>query len=328
MSTEASSGHEIPLPEVKMHLYRPNEPVTVRVTKSVVCTNRKAAAFVRHLEFDVSGTSLAGQVVPGQSIGVIAPGMDAKGRPHAVRLYSVASPARGEDGTGNIISTTVKRTIDEHWETHKLFLGVCSNHLCDLNEGDEVRLSGPNGKKFLLPAEASAHDYVFFATGTGIAPFRGMVLDLLKGTGSRAPKVALVMGSPYQTDLIYDEFFRDLSKKHSNFTYLTALSRERQGDGPTPGAHYAPMYVQDRITSNQDLFMPLLASERTLIYVCGIAGMELGILQHIAKVLPEASREQYLSADAEAMANIAGWDRKMLHRQIKPSKRVFLEVYA
>lgn len=304
-----------------MHLYRPNEPVVARVVKSEVCTARsKAAGFVRHVEFDVSGTNLVGQVLPGQSIGVLAPGKDEKGRPHAVRLYSVASPTRGEDGAGTIISTTVKRTIDEHWETHKLFLGVCSNYLCDVQVGEEVRLSGPNGKKFLVPTDAGAHDYVFFATGTGIAPFRGMVLDLLKNKVQS--KVALIMGSPYATDLLYHDLFTKLAAEHSNFTYLTAISREKQADGG------GPMYVQDRVTANRDQLLPMLASERTLIYVCGIARMELGIFQHMARHLPAHTLEQYLHADAEAMGNIAAWDRKMLHRQIKPTKRVFLEVYA
>lgn len=322
-SPAAQPSHEIALPEAKMHLYRPNEPVTVKVTKSEICTGRKAAGFVRHVEFDVSGTSLEGNVLPGQSIGVLAPGTDEKGRPHAVRLYSVASPTRGEDGgsKGSIISTTVKRTIDEDWETHKLFLGVCSNYLCDVQVGDEIRLSGPNGKKFLIPTDASAHDYVFFATGTGIAPFRGMVIDLLENKVNS--KVVLVMGSPYATDLLYDDLFRRLAAEHPNFTYLTALSREKQAD-----IAHGPMYVQDRITSNKDQILPILSSERALIYVCGIAGMELGIFQHMARHLPPSTLEQYLTVDPEAMADINAWNRKMLHRQLKVSKRVFLEVYA
>ncbi|MCC6322405.1 MAG: hypothetical protein IT438_13330 [Phycisphaerales bacterium] len=327
MSTAADTTEphtaEVQLPEVKMHIYRPNEPVVARIAKSEVCTARKAAGFVRHVEFDVSGTNLVGQVLPGQSIGVIAPGVDAKGRPHAVRLYSVASPSRGEDGQGRVISTTVKRTIDEHWETHKLFLGVASNHLCDLSVGDEVRLSGPNGKRFLVPAKPGEHDYLFFATGTGIAPFRGMVLDLLKsGVQSR---VVLVMGSPYSTDLMYDDLFRRLAAEHSNFTYLTAISREKQDDAGGGGPR---LYVQDRVLTHRDRFEPLLAGERTLVYICGLAGMEMGIFQNMARVLPPSALEQYLHIDPAVRGDIASWDRKMLNKQIKATRRVFLEVYA
>jgi ferredoxin--NADP+ reductase len=316
----AHAEGEIVLPEAKMHLYRPNEPVLATLIKSEICTSKKAAGFVRHVEFDVTGTKLAGNVLPGQSIGVIAPGNDEKGRPHAVRLYSVSNPTCGEDGQGNILSTSVKRVIDENWENHKLFTGVCSNYICDIQVGEQVKLSGPNGKKFLLPADQSAHDYLFFATGTGVAPFRGMVLDLLKSKAKS--KIVFVMGSPFSVDLIYDDLFRKLAAENPNFTYLTAISREKQEDGN------GRLYVQDRITTHKDMMMPLLSSERTLIYICGIAGMEVGILQHMAQHLSPGTLEQYVHADKEAMADIKGWNKKMMNRQIKPTKRMFLEVYA
>ncbi|MGE3108271.1 MAG: hypothetical protein AB7G11_03395 [Phycisphaerales bacterium] len=324
---EQSPGSEIVYPEVKMHLYRPNEPVAARIHKSEICTARKAAGIVRHVEFDITGTQLVGQCVPGQSIGILAPGTDAKGRPHAVRLYSLASPTAGErtgsslsQRTPTIISTTVKRTIDEDWESHRLFLGVCSNHLCDLQVGDEVKLSGPAGKRFILPAAPGDHDYVFFATGTGIAPFRGMVLDLLE---SGAPSsVTLIMGSPYATDLLYHDAFLRLQDEHKNFTYITAISRERQADG------HDPLYVQDRIRTDRERLVPKFLSPRTLIYICGLAGMELGIFQQLAMHLAGTNLEQYLQVDKAALGDIRSWNKAMIHRQIKPTKRVLMEVYA
>lgn len=326
-TSDASPTHlhtdRIALPEVEMHTVRPNDPVVGRVVRSELCTSRKAAGFVRHVDIDISGTPLVGKFRPGQSFGVIPPGVDSCGKPHKVRLYSVASPTRGEEGeavTGAIISTTVKRTIDEHWETHRLFLGVASNFLCDAQVGDEVMVSGPNGKRFILPAATGDHDYIFFATGTGIAPFRGMLIDLLEsGTKSR---VVLVMGSPYATDLLYHDFFLRMQSEHPNFHYITAISRERQADG------HDPLYVQDRLRTHQELLAPILASPRALIYICGIAGMEMGIFQEIAAQFPEGTREQYLHVDPLALADIKGWTRQMIHKQVKPTRRVFMEVYA
>jgi ferredoxin--NADP+ reductase len=324
MTSPPASHHadRIALPEVEMHTVRPTEPVLGRVVRTELCTSKKAAGFVRHVDIDVSGTPLAGKFRPGQSFGVIPPGVDANGKPHKVRLYSVASPTRGEEGgpPGTIISTTVKRTIDEHWETHKLFLGVASNFLCDAQVGDEIPISGPNGKRFLLPANPAEHDYIFFATGTGIAPFRGMLIDLLEsGCGSR---VALIMGSPYATDLLYHDFFLRMQAEHPNFQYITAISRERQADG------HDPMYVQDRLRTHEEQLAPLLASPRTLIYICGVAGMEMGIFQQLASQFPESIREQYLHVDPAAMADIKSWTRSMIHKQVRPTRRVFLEVYA
>ncbi|MDX2132281.1 MAG: hypothetical protein SFY69_09535 [Planctomycetota bacterium] len=308
------------LRESRMHLLTPAAPGVGVVVSNERCTaSRKSTGFVRHLALDVSATPLARAWVSGQSFGVLPPGLDPQGRPHRLRLYSIASPTAGEDGAGNIIATTVKRTIDEHVETGKLFLGVASNYLCDLQPGEQVRLTGPNGKRFVLPTDPAQHDYVFIATGTGIAPFRGMIRELLE-TGVRS-RVVLVMGVPYAADLLYDAELRALAQAHPNFTYLTALSREPQPDGAPP------MYVHARLAHAAELFAPLLASERTLLYMCGIAGMELGVLQTLARTLPPGTLEQYLRADAPVLAEIDRWERRHLHKDVRPTRRVFMEVY-
>jgi len=302
-----------------MHLVRPNEPVIGVVTKNEPCTTAKAAGFVRHVEIDVGGTPLAGRFRAGQSFGVVPPGVDDKGKPHQVRLYSIAAPTRGEDGKGAVVSTTVKRTIDEHWDDHRLFLGVASNFLCDCQVGDEVRVTGPNGKRFLLPAAPEEHEFLFLATGTGIAPFRGMLLDLIEA--GNTSRVALVMGSPYETDLLYHGFFTRMAAEHEWFTYHTAISRhDTAPDAPK-------MYVQSRLERDRDAFLPMLSSGRCLVYICGIAGMELGILQALATMLPREPLEQYVQCDAEALDDIGNWTRRMLHREVRPTRNVFVEVY-
>ncbi len=322
--TAANPPVSIDFPDVSMHLVRPNEPVRARVVRNEVCTrSKKAAGFVRHVELDVSGTPLEGGFRAGQSFGVIPPGEDERGRPHKVRLYSIASPTAGEDGAGTILATTVKRTIDEHWDTGRLFTGVASNYLCDLDEGDEVLVSGPNGKRFLLPARLEEHDYVFFATGTGIAPFRGMITELL--AAGVESKIALVMGAPYRTDLLYDDVFMRLDEEHENFRYITAISREPEGDSTGGGGR--GVYVQQRLATHRDELVPILSSPRGLVYVCGIAGMELGVFQELARQLPPMAREPYLVCDDETLAGVDTWDRRMIHRDIKPTRRVFLEVY-
>ncbi len=314
-----AASPEITLAPVKMHLLTPASPGVARVISSERCTaSKKSAAFVRHVAIDVSGTALAGNFRAGQSFGVIPPGLDANAKPHKLRLYSIASPSAGEDGKGQVLSTTVKRTIDEHWEDHRLFLGVCSNYLCDLQPGDELRVTGPAGKRFVLPANPIDHDYVFFATGTGIAPFRGMVRELLATSPSSS--ITLVAGSPYATDLLYHDEFLALAASHPKFRYITALSRE---------SGLPRLYVQDRITTGdeRDYLASVLSSSRTLIYICGIAGMELGIVQALASSLSQSARAQYVDAEAALLADPKSWTRTMLHKQVTLTRRLFLEVY-
>lgn len=308
------------LPEPKMHLVPSTAPGTGIILSNERCTAaKKAAAFTRHITIDVSRTALAGNFLSGQSFGVIPPGADALGKPHKLRLYSISAPTHGEDGAGNVLATTVKRTIDEHQDTGRLFLGVASNFLCDLKPGDEVKVTGPSGKRFVLPADVHAHDYIFFATGTGIAPFRGMLLDLLRAEARS--RIVLVMGVPYATDLLYHDDLLALQSKHPNFTYLTAISRERQQDGT------AGCYAHEHIRRSRDTLVPILERERTLIYVCGIAGMELGVVQRLATELPPPALEQYLHVDAATLQQVDSWDRRMLHKEVRPTRRVFFEVY-
>ena len=309
------------LREVAMHAHRPNDPGTAVITKSEVCTaSKKAAGFVRHIEFDVTGSALEGICAAGQSVGVLAPGEDAKGRPYAPRLYSLACPTGGEDGEGKILSTTVKRTIDEHWDDHSLFRGVCSNYLCDAQVGDEIRVTGPAGKRFVLPKNPGDHGYVFVATGTGIAPFRGMCLELLRDHPGTL--ITLMMGAPYASDLLYHDFFEGLAKEHTNFRYVTALSRQPNDDGS------GPLYIGDRFRKNDGALVEQLSDEKTLIYVCGIAGMELGILSSMVFELGEEISEPFVTVDDDIRHPSVRWDRKMMHKKIKTTKRVFLEVYA
>jgi ferredoxin--NADP+ reductase len=326
-TTPHEHASEPVLRPVQMHLVRPNEPVLGTITRNELCTaSRKAAGFTRHIEIDISGTPLEGQCAAGQSISIIVPGTDDKGRPYPPRLYSLSSPSQGEDGQGRIIATTVKRTIDEHWETHSLFIGLASNYLADRRPGDTVLISGPTGKRFVLPERPDQHDYLFFATGTGVAPFRGFIKELLGNAPAGqadGPRITLVMGASYSTDLLYHDDFLDMQERHpSRFRYLTAISREAQRDG------HDRMYVQDRLETHRDELLPMLAHDRTLIYICGVANMELGIFRKLATMLSGPALEQYLQITPEALADINGWDRKMLHRQIKTTRRVMLEVYA
>lgn len=314
------------LVEVEMHLVPPSAPVEARVVRNELCMRGKSASFVRHVCVDVSGTPLEGRFKAGQSFGIIAPGEDEKGRPHKVRLYSIASPTRGEDGEGRILSTTCKRLVDEYQpqsdddDRRGLFVGVCSNYVCDLREGDTVLVTGPAGKRFVLPADPGRHDYLMLATGTGIAPFRGMVLDLLEGPGGPVESdVHLVMGTPYTSDLLYDDLFRDLAAKHSNFHYHTVISRELLPDGRSQG--YIHHYLDRQVSLHEDL----LRRDRTLMYLCGLAGMQTGVFQKMAEL---GVGGPYLKIKDElADVSPGDWTGEQIRRHVRPTHRCMLEVY-
>lgn len=305
-------------PDVQMHLARPRTPVIGTVVESTSCLNGRSASFVRHIAVDISGTILEGSFHAGQAFGVVPPGEESAGKSHSVRLYSIASPSWGEDGEGRIITTTCKRLIAENnsdeRDDHELFLGVCSNYLCDRSVGDQIQITGPAGKRFVLPVDRDRHDYLFVATGTGIAPFRGMIKELLEHPdGPSSSEIHLVMGAPYGTDLMYHDWFESLEEAHSGFHYHTVVSRPESGKG---------QYVDRYITNAGGALHELLSRDRTLLYLCGIEGMqnglyllleELGIAQDYL-VMPE-NMETMVNAEPHQM------------RKIRPGARCMVEVY-
>lgn len=306
---------EIKLPEVELNIYTPKDPVEVPIVENRICTKESSPNFVRHVTFDISGTDLEGHVRVGQSIGILPPGKNEKGRDYKLRLYSVSSPTKGEGGESHLISTTVKRTIEE-FDNNKLYLGVCSNYLADLQPGDKVKMTGPSGRRFLMPENATDFNYVFFATGTGIAPYRGMIMELLEAGFEN--EIVLVFGCAYRTDLLYADYFESLDQKHDNFHYLPRVSREdRRADG-------SKKYVQTTLWDEAELLDPIMEQDNTLMYICGLKGMESGIYRALAK----KGLTQYLDVREPASGKTPEeWDEKDLKRYVKPSARTFVEVY-
>ena len=303
------------MPDVAVNLCRANAPVAVPLVESRIVTAETSPSFVRHVTFDVGGTPLEGKLLAGQSFGIIPAGVDEAGKPHKLRLYSVSSPSRGEKGGGRLVSTLVKRVLDEHADTHRLFLGVCSNYLCDLQLGEKAAMTGPAGKRFLLPTEPDNYNYVFFATGTGIAPFRAMVLDLLAaGVNSR---VHLIVGVPYRTDFMYHDLFTGSARGLPGFRYRPVVSREaRRLDG-------FKRYVHHEIAEDEEL-AETLRRPNTLIYVCGIKDMEWSIYRELLNV--GLGHYIHLRNPPEGREPLH-YTAEEFHRHVRPGPRMFLEVY-
>jgi len=306
---------EIKLPEVELNIYTPKNPVEVPIVENWICTKESSPNFVRHITFDISGTDLEGRVRVGQAIGILPPGEDENGRPYKLRLYSVSSPTEGERGNSGLISTTVKRVVEE-LDNNDLFLGVCSNYLADLEPGDIVKMTGPSGRRFLMPVNATDFNYILFATGTGIAPYRGMIMELLEQDIEN--EVVLIFGCPYRTDLLYADYFEPLQEKYDNFTYLPYISREdRRPDG-------SKRYVQTCLWDDAELLDPILEQENSLIYICGLKGMESGIYRTLAK----KGYTEYLDIREKVSGKSPDeWEEDEIKRHVKPSSRTFVEVY-
>jgi ferredoxin--NADP+ reductase len=226
--------------------------------------------------------------------------VDAEGKPHKLRLYSIASPAIGDDGQGKTLSVCVKRanTIDP--VTGVVYKGVCSNYLCDLKPGDTVQATGPVGKAFLMPEIPNAN-MIMIATGTGIAPFRAFLKVRYEQQRWSSGESWLFFGVQTQKDYLYAD---ELEAKHEGYHLVTAFSREQKtADGQR-------MYVQHRLIEHAKPLLELLQKKETYLYICGLKGMETGILQGF-----------------QAASQECGVDWDLLLTQMKADKRWRVEVY-
>ena len=274
----------MPIPETAVNIYTPKNPFRAEVVSKYRITDSSSPNYGWHVVLNLKGSKMVGKYRIGQSVGVLPTGRfnDAEfnyaheALNDKIRLYSITSACWGDDWKGETVSLCVKREIAEDAETGELVLGVDSNYICDAKPGDEMLVTGPVGKSFLLPDNPLDYNYVFTATGTGIAPFVGMLVELFNQGFDR--EVWLVFGVPYSTDIMYNEEFLYFAERHPNFHYATAISREQTN------ARGGKMYVQDRLEENQDGLIPLIEQPDTLFYMCGLKGMEYGIYPWLYRI--------------------------------------------
>jgi ferredoxin--NADP+ reductase len=284
---------------VPLHTFKPSNPLISKVLEHRLLTPpwRNPVNEVRHVVLSSPGLSY----LPGQSIGVVPDGYDPRsGKPHKLRLYSICSESKGDYGDGQTVSTVVVRHFWDNEETGEREIpGVCSKQLCDCAVGDTVRITGPSGKHFLLPPDYHDRDLIFVATGTGIAPFRGMLKEMFDG--GFAGQAFLFFGVKYADCVLYDDEFRSYQGR-DGFRYVTALSREKEKNPfptevPTPDDR---MHVQVRMWQYQEELRPCLAKPDTLLYVCGLKGSEKGVVQVVDLIghrLGEACLSERLRAE-------------------------------
>jgi len=293
---------------VPVNLYKPKAPFIGTVIDNYSLVAEGAIGRVNHITFDLAGGDPQLHYVEGQSIGIIPDGTDSNGKPHKLRLYSIASTRHGDNMADDTVSLCVRQL--QYEKDGQTINGVCSTFLCDIEPGAKVKITGPVGKEMLLPADEEAN-VIMLATGTGIAPMRTYLRRMFepaereKNGWHFRGKAWLFMGSPTTANLLYDDDFnRYLSEFPDNFRYTKAISREQNN------AKGGRMYIQDRVLEHADEIFAMIEDSRTHVYMCGLRGMEPGI-------------DDAMTAAASAK----GLDWSQLRPQLKKAERWHVETY-
>jgi ferredoxin--NADP+ reductase len=260
---------------VPVNTYKPKAPFIGTVVENYSLVGEGAIGRVNHITFDLAGGDPLLQYVEGQSIGIIPEGSDANGKPHKLRLYSIASTRHGDNMAGHTVSLCVRQL--QYEKDGETINGVCSTYLCDIEPGAKVKITGPVGKEMLLPDDEEAN-VIMLATGTGIAPMRTYLRRMFepaereKNGWTFRGKAWLFMGAPKTPNLLYDADFEHYQSAFpDNFRYTKAISREQQN------AKGGRMYIQDRVLEHADEIFAMIENPKTHVYMCGLKGMEPGI---------------------------------------------------
>lgn len=132
--------------------------------------------------------------------------------------------------------------------------GPGSEFFKNLKIGDRVEFKAPLGK-FVL--ETGDGDYLFLATGTGLAPFMAMIPVLLEKISTQ---VNFLLGFRFLEDIFYEKELSSLKEKYPNFDYKICLSKPSESWSELKG--HLTEYLED--------FTP---NHETNVYLCGNKAM-------------------------------------------------------
>ena len=248
-----------------VNLFRRDKPAIATVQGNFRITGAGTESDVRHIVLGFGETQFP--VLEGQSIGIVPPGVQANGRPHDMRLYSIASARDGEKRNANNVGLTIKRVEG----------GVGSTYMCDLKPGDKVQVTGPFGATFLMPDDARAN-IIMICTGTGSAPFRAFTERRRRALQNAPGKAIMFFGARTPQELPYfgplQKVPNALLEKHLVFSRV-----------PNPETGRTDKeYVQDRMRTEGATLAKLLGEPATHIFICGLKGMEAGVEEALADI--------------------------------------------
>lgn len=202
---------------------------------------------VRHFVFEVPAEKQL-EYTPGQFVsfkGLVT------GR-EITRAYSLASPP-----SGNRFELCLNRIRE----------GMFSPYLFDLQPGNEVEMHPPMG--YFVP-RSPFRDAVFVATGTGIAPFRGMLRwpPVLDGTA----RVTLLFGARHPEGLVYRDEFEHLAAARPGFAFLPTVTRPDSAWTGRTGR--VQQHLDEALDGRRDID----------VYICGLKAMVDDVRQILKKL--------------------------------------------
>ena len=160
------------------------------------------------------------------------------------RAYSMANhPAEGNRVMLNVRIATPPPAL---W--NEAPPGLASSYIFNLKPGDKVTISGPYGEFFIKDTE---REMVYIGGGAGMAPMRSHLFHLFQ-TLKTGRKVSFWYGARSVREMFYDEHFKEIENKFSNFSYNVALSEPMEEENWSGHAGFIHQVLYDEYLENHE----------------------------------------------------------------------------
>lgn len=280
-------GQELTVAELLTHYVELQDPMSLRILNKLIefigCPNRRAEAESLSGDNERFEREIGGPRVSLLQYLEAAPECELPFElfleyvaPVRPRYYSISSSALVEPRS---VDLTISVLNSPQQDMDTMFEGACSHYLAERKVGSRVtaRVRAVDSH-FLPPADLST-PIIMIGPGTGVAPFRGFLLDRLWHKQNGTPNLGeamLFFGCRHpQIDFMYQE---ELERSHRDSLVELAVAYSRIGDNALPDADYFQIggYVQHAIEAQGERVWRLI-EQGAVIYVCGDA----------AKMLPD-----------------------------------------
>ncbi|KAK2880177.1 hypothetical protein FQN49_000496 [Arthroderma sp. PD_2] len=200
--------------------------------------------------------------------------------PMRIRQYSISSSPLADPTVASITWSVLdapSRITDS-----KRFLGVASNFLSKVAEGDRIHVAVKTSHgNFHPPKDIENTPLMMFCAGTGLAPFRGFIQEraIQSQAGRKVAPAYLFIGCREPGK---DALFKDELQKWENEGVVKVFYAFSGASEQSKGCRH----VQDRLWEERDE-MRKVFDQGAKLYVCGTSMVGEGVTATIKKIFQE-----------------------------------------
>jgi ferredoxin-NADP reductase len=165
-----------------------------------------------------------------------------------IKPYSIASPPQSRKN----IDLCIK----------KIETGKTTPILFNKKVGDIFHIHGPLG---LFTTKDSLNHILCIATGTGIAPFRSIIADLIQTDSQK--QITLLLGVRHENHILFQREWEELERLSPNFRFIPMVSKPSEEWEGRRG------YVQHNL--------PVFDVLNTTVLICGLSPMIQAVEQEL-----------------------------------------------